>query len=116
MELVVVYVAPIPIGHRVRITWHALKEAGLGGQVRTDDRPHQPWITDLDTGVEYRTDWAAPAERRRHQDQPYELSDALGMGISVERELTATVKACRVVTVRGYPDLEVQTHLTLDPE
>ncbi len=116
MQLVVVYVAPIPVGHRVRVTWHALEEAGLAGQTRTDERPYEPWITDLDTGVEYRTDWAVGTERRRHRDQPYILGEQFVSGVSVEREVIGTVRSCRVLTIRGYPDLEVQTHLVLDLE
>lgn len=115
MELVVVYLAPIPVGHRVRVTWHVLEEPGLAGQVRTDTRPHQPWITDLDTGVEYRTDWASGAMRRRGPDEPYRIGESLRMDLREERVVEAVVRRCEVFTVRGYPELEVQTRLVLEP-
>ena len=115
MELVVVYLAPIPVGHRVRVTWHVLEEPGLAGQTRTDSRPHQPWITDEDTGVEYRTDWATGTERRRHPDAPYEITDSLRMDVRTERVVRGIVRRCEVITIRGFPELEVQTRLELEP-
>lgn len=116
MEIVVVYVAPIPVGHRVRVVWHQLNEPGIAGQVRTDERPHQPMIEDLDTGVTYWTDWPVGTDRRRSHEEPFDIRFDLRDGLEVERVLEGTVRACRVVTVRGYADLDVQTHLVVEPD
>lgn len=117
MDLVVVYLAPIPLGHRVRVVWHHLEQPGRGGGPNhVDTRPHQPWITDLDTGVQYRTDWAVGSDRRRVPDDPYVLGAALTPDHRVERELVGTVTRCIVTTVRGWPALELQTELQIEPD
>ncbi|MCB9694813.1 MAG: hypothetical protein H6736_23625 [Alphaproteobacteria bacterium] len=115
MQLVVMYVAPIPVGHRVRVVWHEEVQRGLvPGQERTDDRPHQPVLEDLDTGVIYASDWAFGAGRRKRPDQPYDVGQRPMADFRVAREITGRVAACRVITVRGYPELDVQTHLHID--
>lgn len=115
MKLVVMYVAPIPVGHRVRITWNQEAQRGLvPGQERTDDRPHEPVLTDLDTGIVFTSDWGHGAGRRKRPDQPYDVGPDLVSDFREERSVEGTVAACRVITVRGYPDLEVQTELVLD--
>jgi hypothetical protein len=117
MEIVVVYVAPIPVGHRVEVTWTEEVRRGLvPGQERTDSRPHQPVLVDLDTGVVYLSDWSVGAGRRRSPDQPYDVGVEPMQDHRVARIVRGVVKACRVVTVRGFPQLDVQTHLTIEPD
>ena len=115
MTLTVVYVAPIPVGHRVRIRFYDEVQRGLGGgPPRKDERPHQPEITDLDTGVVYTSDWVGGAGRRKRPDDLYEIGvDPLPDRV-LSKELEGTVTACRVVTVRGYPALAVQTELAIE--
>lgn len=116
-HVVAVYVAPIPVGHRVEITWTEEVRRGLvPGQDRTDGRPHQPVIVDLDTGVVYLSDWAVGASRRKGPDQPYEVGAGTLSDHRVGRVLRGVVRACRVITVRGFPQLDVQTHLEVEPE
>lgn len=116
MDLIVMYVAPIPVGHEVKVVWHEEVQRGLvPGQERTDDRPHQPVITDRTTGIVYASDWGFGAGRRKRPDQPYDVGDETMADFRVAREVVGKVTGCRVVTVRGYPDLEVQTHFVIEP-
>lgn len=115
MKLVVVAVAPVPVGHRVRVGWYRRVEPGLAGQTRVEERPHQPRITDLDTGVVYDTDWAFGHGGRSAPDSPQAVEEEPLEGYEIAREIEATVRACRVVTVRTGRVLDVQTHLVLDP-
>ncbi len=114
MRIVVVQVAPVPVGHRVEVVWYEEVSRGLAGQERVDDRPHQPLIRDLDTGVEYVTDWTLGTSRRRRPDAPYETGEGPRADLRVQRRVTGVVRRCQLVTIRGFPELEVQTHLEVD--
>lgn len=115
MQLIVVYVAPIPVGNRVLVTWYEEVQRGLvPGQERTDERPNQPILTDLDTGIVYASDWVFGADGRRRPDDPYSVGDALLPDRRPLDQIEGTVRACRVITVRGYPALDVQTHLHIE--
>lgn len=117
MEIVCVYVAPVPVGHRVEVRWTEEVRRGLvPGQDRTDSRPAQPVITDLDTGVVYLSDWTVGAGRRRGPDLPHDVGTALLPDHRVAATVTGRVTACRVVTIRSTPTYDVQTHLTVEPE
>jgi hypothetical protein len=117
VQLVVVYVAPIPVGHRVRCTWYEEVQRGLvPGQERTDERPHQPILSDLDTGIVYASDWVFGAGRRPRPDAPYAVGDTLLTDRRPVRQVEGVVTGCRVITVRGYPELEVQTHLAIEED
>lgn len=114
MKLVVVLLAPVPVGHRVEVVWYAEVSRGLvPGQERVDEREHQPLITDLDTGIAHGSDFVWGVSRRRRPDVPFELGDAPRAELRVQRRVTGVVRACRLVTIRGFPDLEVQTHLEI---
>jgi hypothetical protein len=115
-EVVVVFAAPVPVGHRVEITWYEAVSRGLvPSQERVDEREHQPVLRDLDTGVEYATDWFVGASRRKRPDAPYEVGDGARAELREQRRVEGIVRRCRVVTIRGYPDYDVQTHLVLEP-
>ena len=76
LSVIVVHATPIPVGHRVELTWHEEVQRGLvPSQVRTDYRPHQPVVRDLDTGVEYSTDWGFGHGGRTAPDAPGEVSE-----------------------------------------
>lgn len=116
MRIVVVYAAPVPVGHRVRVTWHQKVQRGLvASQVRTEDRPHQPRVTDLDTGVTYETDWAVGHGGRSVPDSPNQVADDALPDFRVERTVEGVVRACRVVTIRDGRSFDVQTHLWIEP-
>ena len=113
-EITVVLVAPVPVGHRVQVRWYEEVLRGLvPGQERRDGRPSEPVIEDLDTGITYQSEWPVGASRRRSPDEPYELGAMILPDHQLVRTLEGICSACRVVTIRGYPDLEVQTHLQI---
>jgi len=115
LSIIVVHATPIPVGHRVEITWHEEVQRGLvPSQERTDHRPHQPVILDLDTGVEYATDWGFGHGGRSQPDAPGEVEDAPLEGFRVMRRVVGVLRACRVVTLRATPRYDVQTHLQID--
>ena len=113
LELIVMQTAPIPVGHRVEITWHEEVQEGLAGQTRIDWRPHQPVIRDLETGIEYATDWGFGRGGRTGPDLPAEVGEATMEDFRVRDQVTGVVRRCRVVTVH-FQRTEVQTHLLIE--
>lgn len=116
-EVVVVYQAPVPVGHRVEIRWYQQTKEGLFGGKKTKERPFEPVIKDLDTGIEYLTDFLPGANTGgKLPDIPLRVDlDALKTG-EVTRTLVGRVVSCQVVTIRGFSDYDVQTHLMIEPE
>lgn len=111
--------APVPVGHRVRITWFTLEQKTVFS-TRSVERAHHPQVEDLDTGIVY-----APLElfdrvsaaRRATVDEPTATTAEVGPHATTSRELTGTVKACRVGTHHYGTGSErlfkVQTTLTI---
>ena len=109
--------APVPVGHRVEITWFKRAKPALfgsGEQVLDED---EPYIRDLDSGIVYTVPW-------HHTGKPYTLqSDRYGDdAIAPTNEATARVVgrlvACRVVTVTpetSSASTHFQTYLTVAP-
>jgi hypothetical protein len=115
MELVVVmYQAPIPIGHHVEIVWYEIIETGLLGK-KAKSWPHEPLITDNNTGIEYASERWLASSGVKHGSRPVEVGDELMAGARVLQRLKGVVRKCRVVTVRGH-EYDVQTSLTIEPE
>ena len=107
----------LPIGHRVEVTWLQKVERGLvPSQVRTGERPHQPSIRYLDTGIVYQTDWGTGHGGRSLPDTPHEISDVPLEDFHVHRRVVGVVTACRVVAIRDTRNLDVQTHLRIEVE
>ncbi len=59
------YPAPIPVGHRVELTWF-VKLGGLRGN-KPAARPFEPHLRDLDSGVAYAPEWQLRLLRRLPQ-------------------------------------------------
>jgi hypothetical protein len=115
VQFVVVFVAPVPVGHSVEITWYEHVQEGLvPSQSRVDSRPAEPVIRDLDTGITYMTEWAVGSQRRKSPDAAYELGDDLLADYQEAKQVTGKVLWCQVVTIRGYPQVDVQTHLLIE--
>lgn len=106
--IVVLYAAPIPVGHRVTVCWFA--KSGFFGKKKRD---HEPVIVDLDTGIEYVSDFTHDgSDGIKEPHQPIGIAET--STLTAERELTGRVTRCRVVHVRSFSELDVQTHLDID--
>ncbi len=110
----VVYSAPIPVGHRVEVTWYGESSCKLFGGSKTTVREYEPIIRDLDTGVEYASDFVYGTGSSKKPDTPLEVSAEV-QAEEIE-SVRGRVVACRVVTLRGFSDYDVQTELTIEPE
>jgi hypothetical protein len=113
-HIVVLYAAPIPVGHRVELRWYEQVSTGLLGGKNETAREHEPVLVDLDTGIEYASDHAyGQTDSMKRPDQPITVaSQPVGEPVQI---LTGRVKACRVIHVRRYRDIDVQTDLLIDP-
>lgn len=110
-ELDVLLVAPIPIGHRVRVTFYVTERRGLFGASRVE-HPHEPVIQDLDTGIVYCSERPFPHEGIKRPDQPLPVErEPSG---TVDRVVEGVVRGCRVLTVRSFSETDVQTRLLVE--
>ena len=107
------YPAPIPVGHRVELTWF-VKLGGLRGTTPTP-RPFEPHLRDLDSGVAYAPEWQLGSFHafrsstvNAYQPEPLD-------GLEVASTLRGRVSACTVVHV-GMAEPYQQTLLVLDEE
>ena len=114
-HVVVMYQAPIPIGHQVEIVWYEIIETGMLGGKKARSWPHEPLITDINTGVEYASERWLTSAGVKHAGRPVEISDELADGARVLQRLKGVVRKCRVITVRGH-DYDVQTALSIEPD
>ena len=112
-ELVVLYAVPIPVGHRVEVRWYAQVSSRLFGGTAETPREHEPQIVDLDTGIEYASDHAYAGGEGKRPDTPLELAPTITAAPG--RVLRGVVRACRVIHVRRFSELDVQTYLTIEP-
>jgi hypothetical protein len=112
-RVVFVYAAPIPVGHRVEIRWIRRTSKGLFGGVSAEERAAEPIVRDLDTGIEWVSDHAHVLESGvKHPDQPVALSnEPVG---ETSHFLRGVVRACRVVHIRRFSNLDVQTELLVE--
>ncbi|WAS96216.1 hypothetical protein [Nannocystis punicea] len=114
-KFVVIFQAPVPVGHRVELVWYEIEVSGLFGASRKP-RPHEPVVTDLDTGVVYVSDRVLETPGMKAPDEPLAVSDGLARVAKPVRRVRGIVRACRVVTIRSFSDIDVQTELTIAPE
>ncbi|KAB2886337.1 MAG: hypothetical protein F9K40_22125 [Kofleriaceae bacterium] len=113
-NVLVLYAAPIPVGHRVELRWYTQVSSGLFGGSKETARELEPVIVDLDTGIEFASDHAYTGGGVKRPDEPVEISPVVtGEPSSV---LRGTVRACRVIHVRRFSELDVQTYLSIEPE
>ncbi|MBO0677573.1 hypothetical protein JRC04_08880 [Mycolicibacterium sp. S2-37] len=101
----------VPVGHRVEVRVF-LRDNGKGTAAPCAD---EPFITDLDTGVTFGTDWHF---RRLSGYRPGTIQDLPVMpaaDLAVHSVLVGTVAATRVVTIGGGDSLFHQTTLLIEP-
>lgn len=107
----VLYSAPIPIGHKVRVVWY--------DQVARHPRAHaEPWIQDLETGVEYGPAWLYLPDVSADMVSNAKDVDRPAPGSTATKELIGVVQRCVVVTLRPKFERQqwhVQTRLDLVP-
>ena len=113
VELVVVLVAPVPVGHRVEVCFLRRRVPGLISD-RVLEADHQPIITDLDSGVIYASELAWAEDDPKRPDLPLPLRVGAVPPAEVKQRLVGRVRACRVLTLRSFRDVDVQTHLQIE--
>lgn len=113
-EIVVLYAVPIPVGHRVEIRWHTQVSGKLFGGSKETAREFEPVIVDLESGIEYASDHAYTSGGIKRPDEPLEMSPVVTGEPS--RVLRGTVRTCRVIHVRRFSELDVQTYLSIEPD
>ncbi len=112
-ELVVLYAVALPVGHRVEVRWYSQVASRLFGGTSETAREHEPVIVDLDTGVEYASDHAYAGGGAKAPDTPLALAETIPTAPT--RVLRGVVRRCRVIHVRRFAELDVQTHLAIEP-
>lgn len=113
-DVVVLYAAPIPVGHRVEIRWYVQVSSRLFGGDKETPRDAEPVIVDLDTGIEFASDHAYTSGGMKRPDEPVDLSTTpTGEPSTI---LRGTVRTCRVIHVRRFSELDVQTYLSIEPD
>lgn len=106
--------APIPLGHRVQV--RVLKEPDAGWLNRRAGSGHQtdqPWVKDLDTGVEYALYWQYSNTGALQGEPGQDFGDTLRADLETQQSLTGTVTACRVLTLGGGDSWRLQTRLDI---
>ncbi|MCB9687994.1 MAG: hypothetical protein H6735_23340 [Alphaproteobacteria bacterium] len=103
---------PVPVGHRVRITWYREEGTGFFGKgTREDDT--RPRVEDLDSGVVYEPYWLVD-----DSGGAVRLSEWMRIGggpaLTLDRTLEGKVRACRVITYAGSEGQVVQTLLDVE--
>jgi hypothetical protein len=115
-KFVVIFQAPVPVGHRVELAWYDIVDAGFFGGTNRQTRPHEPVVTDLDTGVVYLSDRLLDTGGAKAPHTPLQVSGDLSTIAKPVKRLRGIVRACRVVTIRSFGDIDLQTELTIEPQ
>ncbi len=107
------YPAPIPVGHRVELTWF-VKLGGLRGNKPTP-RPFEPHLRDLDSGVAYGAEWQLGTFGAFRSDTVNAYAPEPLPQLEVASTLRGRVAACTIIHV-GLAEPYQQTLLVLDEE
>lgn len=101
------FVATIPVGHRVKVTFYQRKASRLSAVFSGE--PKGVMIQDLETGVEYSTGFIWQCS---HQDGMFVYASELEPAVVVTGSLDGTVARCRVISHRGNAgNHQITTHL-----
>ena len=108
-------VAPIPVGHQVEVrVLQEPKKGFLSRRVDAKHQPKQPWVKDLDTGVEYGVLWQYNDATAVRTTPGEEYGEALRGDLEALETVKGEVLSCRVLTIPGGERWSVQTRLTID--
>jgi hypothetical protein len=118
------FVAPIPVGHRVELVWHGEPEPGwISSNIKKGSAPipSKPVLRDLDTGIIY-----GPLDHFLEQRTGYKISDVRPVEprpleqLGVHASVRGRVVECRVLTEQGIGTSSsvqiIQTSLTIEEE
>ena len=113
-SVVCVYAAPIPVGHRVEILWFAQEVTGIFSGPKTHVYEAEPFIKDLDTGIEYSSHRAFEHGLMKVSHKPLEVSDRPNPALRVSHRIVGVVRRCRIVTCIAFDGDPIQTHLDVE--
>ena len=109
-----IFAAPIPVGHRFECRWYEAREPKLFGEGDWKTVVHEPWLRDLETGIEYGT--ARPFEHAAMKPAygPIHLGDDPNPEVRVGVSVVGIVRRCRVLTCVGFTGDPIQTHIDFE--
>lgn len=106
--------APVPVGHRVEVSFYVGQERGPFGNMVQVNRPLEPIVVDLDAGVRYAAHWLLHQGGVNH-DTVNVTTDKLRAGLQVAETVTGRVRQCQVVTVNST-GVSIETTLVIETE
>lgn len=115
-QVVCIFAAPIPVGHRVECQWFAEQVQGVLSGARTVTWNHEPLIKDLDSGIEYSSHRAWQVMGGKASLEPLHIGNMPNPSVQATHRLVGVVRRCRVITALGYEGEPIQTHLDIDPQ
>jgi hypothetical protein len=119
MMLQVFGAVPLPVGRRVSVRWYKKTTPGVFSP-NVEERPTQPAIEDLETGVVYSFEWMYDV-KWGEPDEPPTYSEPLEKGIEETRSIVGRITSCRVLTssntghLRGTYTTHTELVITEEP-
>ncbi len=108
--------APVPVGHKVQVRNLKEEERGfLSRRVGSKHQVDQPWVRDLDTGVEYGVYWQYADLNAVPGEPGVDFGGVVRGDLEEVAVVTGQVMACRVMTITGER-WRIQTRLVLEVE
>ena len=108
-------VAPIPVGHSVEFRiMEEPKKGFLSRRIDAKYQSQQPWVKDLDTGVEYGVLWQYSDATAVRMVPGVEYPEALRGDLEKIERVTGEVVSCRVLTLPSGENWKIQTRLEVE--
>jgi hypothetical protein len=107
------YPAAVPVGHHVELTWR-FKPGGLRGNKPTS-RPYEPFLIDLDSGVQYAPYWQVGTHDTFRSHAVNDYASEPRLELDVERVVRGRVRSCTVVHI-GLSEPYQQTILVIEED
>ena len=102
---------PVPEGHRVRLRWYFQPSGGTGPLLQ---RPHEPVVDDLDTGVRYAPGWTLHSGGDERVRELTQLAHDIPESLRLERTVEGRVVKATVVHMPANHRHPLQTRLMVD--
>lgn len=113
LKVPLAYPAAIPIGHHVELTWR-LKAGGLLGN-KLVEQPYEPFLIDLDSGVQYAPEWQVGTHATFRSGAVNDYASEPRVELQVTRVVRGRVRSCTIVHV-GMAEPYQQTILVIEPD